>query len=288
MKYIQAKTMLSHVKEDSFFGLSYNMNLYRGCQHACIYCDSRSACYQMDDLHKIYAKENAIELLGKELSSKTRRGTIGTGSMNDPYMPIEKKLGLTRRALKVILDHRFPVHIMTKSDLVLRDVDILNELKKTYCAVSFTITTTDDELAKIIEPFAPPPSARFEAIARLRKAGIYAGITMMPILPFINDTHDNVIRIVDQAKQADAQYILPYFGVTLREGSRDYIYEQLDKSFPGLKDKYINQYGNAYGCNSPKANALYTLFYERCKLHRIPSNMSVYATPRDEQMGLFK
>ena len=287
MEFIQSKTILSRIKDDSFFGLSYNMNLYRGCQHGCIYCDSRSACYRMDELSKIYAKENAVELLEKELSTKRLKGTIGTGSMNDPYMPVEKKLKLTRSALKVISDYRFPVHIMTKSNLVLRDLDLLLNLQGTYCAVSFTITTADDDLARIIEPHAPAPSLRFKAITELRKAGIYVGITLMPILPYINDTHTNISELVDQAKAADAQYILPYMGVTLREGSRDYYYEQLDKSFPGVKEKYIQNYGNSYGCNSPKANALYTLFYERCKLHQIPTEMQFFKPKKEPQLSLF-
>ncbi len=287
MEFIQSKTILSRVKDDSFFGLSYNMNLYRGCQHGCIYCDSRSTCYGMDELSKIYVKENAIKLLEKELSRKRLKGTIGTGSMNDPYMPVERKLEHTRKALEVISDYRFPVHIMTKSDLVLRDLDLLLNLQENYCAVTFTITTSDDDLAKIIEPHAPAPSLRFQAMAALRKAGIYTGITMMPILPYLNDTHKNIKELVDLAKTADAQYILPYMGVTLREGSRDYFYQQIDKSFPGLKDKYIKDFGNSYGCNSPKANALYTLFYERCKLHQIPTEMQFFKRDQEPQLTLF-
>ncbi len=241
----------------------------------------------MDDLHKIYAKENAVELLTRELQTKRIKGTIGTGSMNDPYMPVEAKLELTRRALKVVADYNFPVHIMTKSNLVLRDMDYLEMIRETYGAVSFSITTADDDLAAIIEPNAPAPSKRFAAIAALRKAGIYTGIIMMPILPFINDTHSNVHEMVDRAKQVDAQYILPYFGVTLREGSRDYFYDQLDHSFSGYKEKYIQQFGNTYGCNSPKANDLYTLFYERCKLHQIPTSMQFYQKQEIQQLTLF-
>lgn len=284
---IQAKTILSRVPKDSFFGLSYSMNLYRGCQHGCIYCDSRSKCYEMDELSKIYAKENAIQLLEKELKAKRTRGVIGFGSMNDPYMPVEAKFELTRRALEVIAEQHFPIHIMTKSSGVLRDLDLLGKLKDPYCAVTLTITTTDDALAAKLEPGAPSPTERFEAIAKLRKAGIYTGIAMMPILPFINDTHRNVIDMVDKAKQADARYILPYFGVTLREGSREYLYAKFDRYFPGMKEKYIQTFGNTYGCNSPKANALYGLFYERCKLHRIASKMDFYTPEPDRQLTFF-
>jgi DNA repair photolyase len=287
MEYIQTKTILSRVKEDSFFGLSYNMNLYRGCQHGCIYCDSRSACYQMDDLSKIYAKQNAIELLDKTLTSKRHRGTIGFGSMNDPYMPVERTEKLTRRALELIARHQFPAHIMTKSDLVLRDLDLLREISKTYCAVTLTITTTDDELARQIEPGAPSASRRFEVLGELRAAGIYSGVNFMPVLPFINDTHKNVMAMVDAAKRADAGYILAYFGVTLREGSREFYYDQLDRRFPGLKEKYIQQFGEQFGCSSPQANALYTLFYERCKLHQISTKMDFYQPPAQLQESLF-
>ena len=153
---INAKTILSAIKEgaDTWFGLRYNMNLYRGCQHGCIYCDSRSACYRMDALDHIYAKENALALLEKELASKRNKGTIGFGSMNDPYMPLESNYELTRGALKLIRDFRFPIHIITKSDLVVRDIDLIKKISSVYAAVSFTITTFDDELSSILEPYA--------------------------------------------------------------------------------------------------------------------------------------
>jgi len=169
---IQAKSILSRIKNDSYFGLSYNMNLYRGCQHACIYCDSRSTCYQLGDLSHIRYKGNAIELLNKELYRKRLKGTIGFGSMNDPYMPVERKMQLTRKALEVVKQYRFPVHIITKSNLVTRDIDYLKQISKIYAAISFTITTVDDELARIIEPNAPLPSKRFEALKLLSENNI--------------------------------------------------------------------------------------------------------------------
>ncbi|HBN05534.1 MAG TPA: radical SAM protein, partial [Bacteroidales bacterium] len=171
IKYIQAKSILSKLSHtDLWFGISYNMNLYRGCQHGCIYCDTRSECYGINDISQIRIKENAIELLQKELSSKRmQKATIGTGSMNDPYMPIEKEIRLTRKALELINKYKYPVHIITKSNLVERDVDLLEEISKTYSAVSFTITTFDDKLSNIIEPFAPSTSLRFKAIETLAK-----------------------------------------------------------------------------------------------------------------------
>ena len=179
---ITAKTILNHVKQpDTWFGLKYNMNLYRGCQHQCIYCDSRSECYRIEDFSRIEVKINALELLEDTLPRKRMIGTIGFGSMNDPYMPIEKKYRLTGGALEIINHHGFPVHILTKSDLVLRDLETLKNISQVYAAVSFTITTADDQLARIIEPGAPPPSARFNAIKELAEEGILTGLTMMPI-----------------------------------------------------------------------------------------------------------
>jgi len=196
IKEIQAKTLLSHVKQpDTWFGLKYNMNLYRGCQHRCIYCDSRSLRYGIDHFDSdILVKANAIELLRKELASKRVKGTIGAGSMNDPYMPLEKRLNLTGRALDVIAEFRFPVHILTKSDLVLRDIDALAEISRVFATVSFTITAANDALGKQVEPGAPPVSARFKAIERLSARGINAGIILMPVLPFIEDNAENIHR----------------------------------------------------------------------------------------------
>lgn len=157
-KKIIAKQLLSHSKKpDPWFGIRYNMNIYRGCQHQCIYCDSRSECYQIEDFNLLSVKENALDLLKKELYSKREKGTVGTGSMSDPYTISEAKLKMTRQALKIISDYRFPVHIITKSNLVNRDIDILKEITKTYVAVSFTVTIADDFIASKIEPGAPYP-----------------------------------------------------------------------------------------------------------------------------------
>ena len=233
IKEIQAKVLLSHVKQpDPWFGLKYGMNLYRGCQHQCIYCDSRSECYQIENFADILVKVNGIELLRKELASKRVKGTIGTGSMNDPYMPLERELNLTGRALKVIAQFGFPVHVITKSDLVLRDLDTLCEINRRYAAVSFTITTTDDELAKRLEPGAPLVSNRLRAIRVLANRGIHTGITMMPVLPFIEDSEDNITQIVQKAHEHGAAYIIPSFGMTLRDRQRAYYYEKLDRLFP--------------------------------------------------------
>jgi DNA repair photolyase len=291
IKEIHAKTILNHVKQpEPYFGLKYNLNLYRGCQHQCIYCDSRSECYQIENFADIHVKVNAVDLLADALPRKQVRGTIGFGSMNDPYMPIEKKYQLCRHSLEVIARHQFPVHIITKSDLVLRDLDLLKEINRVYAAVSFTITTADDDLARQIEPGAPPSSARFAAIRALADAGIHTGVTMMPILPFIEDTEKNITQLVDMAHDAGAEYILPWFGMTLRTGSRDWYYDQLDKRFPGIKEKYIRQFGWRYECNSPNRQRLEDVFQKLVSKYGITTRMPIFepvkVTKEDRQMRL--
>ncbi len=289
---ITSKSILNHVKQpDPWFGLKYNMNLYRGCQHQCIYCDSRSDCYRIDDFSQIQVKINALDLLEDTLPRKRILGTIGFGSMNDPYMPVEKHYRLTGQALEIINQHQFPVHILTKSDLVLRDLETLKQISRIYGAVSFTITTADDKLAGILEPGAPSPSARFEAMGRLAKAGILTGVTMMPILPFIEDDLENIRRIIRQAGDSGASYIIPSFGISLRPGSRDFFYNKLDISFPGIKDRYIHQFGEEYQCSSPNRRELNKLFQQEINSLDITSKMPVFTpikrTGKNLQMGLF-
>ncbi len=289
-RHIQAKKIVSSGPPggDSWFGTSYTMNLYRGCSHGCIYCDSRSSCYHIDDFENIQIKTNAIDLLHRELKSKRRKGTIGFGSMNDCYLPLEETQLLTRKALEIVKHHRFPIHIITKSTLVLRDIDLLKQIGTTYAAVTLTITTTDDDLARKIEPFAPPPSDRLKALKTLRKAGIYAGITLMPVLPFITDTQENITQLVDAAKEADAAYILAAMGMTNREGQREHYYGQLEKLFPGIKEKYMATYGDKYNCDAPNAKQLWSLFSKRCQQLSIPTRMKFYNPSPHIQLGLFE
>jgi len=275
IKSIHAKTILSPLKKDPFFGISYSMNLYRGCQHQCIYCDSRSKCYQIADFSDILMKENAIDLLEKELKKK-KKGTIATGSMNDCYMPVEEEIGLTRKALSVIAKNKFPVHVLTKSDLVLRDIDLLSEISKTYAAVSFTITSADDGLSKKIEPSAPVSSRRFAAMKKFSDKGIYTGVIMTPILPYITDSEENIIGIVEKAAESGAKYILSWMGLTMREGQREYFYNKLDELFPGLKEKYILLYGDQYGCSVPEHKKLENIFRDECRKHNIATRMIFY------------
>lgn len=282
---IETKSILSDLKKDAdtWFGLRYSMNLYRGCQHGCIYCDSRSACYRMDRLDRIYVKENALEVLERTLASKRVKDTIGFGSMNDPYMPLERQYQMTRRALEIIANYRFPVHVITKSDLVIRDIDLLQRISGVYAAVSVTITTFDDVLCKKLEPFAPVTSKRFEAIRRLSEAGIYCGVTLMPVLPFLNDNEENIVSILEEAAACGAQYVVGYMGMTLREGSREYYYDKLDQLFPGLSDKYRQTFGQKYGINSPDYKQLFTVFYDTCKRLNLQTKMDFYR-PKDPSM----
>ena len=279
IQYIETKSILSKLRQkDTWFGITYNMNLYRGCQHGCIYCDTRSECYGIKDISMISVKKNALDLLVQELLRKrNNKATIGTGSMNDPYMPVEKDIQHTRKALQIIAKEKFTLHVITKSNLVERDVDILQDISKTYTAVSFTITSADDSLSQKIEPHAPPASERFKAMKSLAEKGIYTGVTLMPVLPFINDTTENITAIVKQAKESGASYILPMFGLTLRKGSRDYFYNALDNSsFAGIKEKYQSRFGEKYECFSPNYKLLTNTFKEQCDKLEIDIRMRFY------------
>lgn len=289
MRYIETKSILSKLRgPDPWFGISCNMNLYRGCQHGCIYCDTRSECYRVGDIAQVAVKRNATELLRSELRARRRhRATIGTGSMNDPYMPLERELELTRRALGIIADEKFPVHVITKSSLVMRDADMLGEISKTYAAVSFTITSADDRLTARIEPGAPPSSERFRAMEALSAQGIYTGMTLMPLLPFITDTRENVVQLVRRAKEAGASYILPLLGVTLRKGSREHYYAALERDFPGLKARYEARFGERYACFSPAGRALDETFRETCALVELETRMRFYSPRQPQQATLF-
>lgn len=267
MDYITAKSIISNYKEDNnWFGSNYNMNIYKGCCHGCIYCDSRSDCYGIDSFDNVKAKENSLELIRKELKSKRKTGVISTGSMSDPYNPFEKKYNLTGRALEIINENGFGVDIATKSDLIVRDIEILKKIKEhSPVLCKLTITTIDDELCKKIEPSVTITSKRFEAIKKLSDAGIYTGILLMPILPFINDTEENIISIVQMAKKCGAKFVYPLFGLTLRNNQREYFLKSLDENFYGIKQKYLSTFGNEYLCLSPNANYLYKVFSDECK-----------------------
>jgi DNA repair photolyase len=285
---IQAKVLLAHLKQaDDWFGLKYNMNLYRGCQHQCIYCDSRSECYRIENFNDVLVKVNAIELLRKELASKRFKGTIGTGSMHDPYMPAEAKFNLTGRALQVIAEFRFPVHINTKSDLILKDLDTLAQINRVHASVCFSITTADDELGKKLEPGASLVSQRFKAMQTLAARGIHVGVAMMPILPFIEDDEENIMAIVRETHRHGGTFILPWFGMSLRDRQRAYYYAKLDQLFPGLRQKYERRFGNQYDCPANDAQRLAELFSESCAEYGLATRIKRHDPEMAQQLSLF-
>lgn len=287
IKYIRAKSILTKYKTaDKYFRIRYSMNLYRGCQHNCIYCDSRSECYQIENFDDIIIKENAIELLKKEISKLKEKNVIGTGSMNDPYMPIESEIKNTQKALEVINKYRFPVHIITKSDLVLRDLDLIKEISKEYAAVSFTIITTDDRLGKILEPTAPIISKRFEAIKQLSKSGIKTGISLMPVLPNITDDKETLINLLKKGIDSGISYIIPMFGMTLRDRQKDYYFLKLKDAFPEKYKQTKNEYKGEYSYISKNYNTFKNEFYSICKKNNIALTAPVYQ-PIKEQLELF-
>lgn len=248
------------------------MNLYRGCQHGCIYCDSRSQCYQMDHpFEDIAVKENALELLENALKRKRTPCMIGTGSMSDPYIPLESELCMTRKSLKLIEKYGFGVTMITKSDRILRDLDILKQINaKTKAVVQMTLTSAEDSLARIIEPGVCPTSHRVTALKAFHAAGIPTVVWLCPILPFINDTEENIEKLVGFCADAGVKGIIHFgMGLTLREGNREYFYDRLDRHFPGLKERYIRTYGNAYECLSPDARRLELIFRRECDRYGI-------------------
>lgn len=287
---IQAKSILNHAKQpDDWFGMKYNMNLYRGCQHRCIYCDSRSLCYHIEDFDgEILVKVNAPELLADALPRKKVIGTIGFGSMNDPYMPIEKQYQITRKCLEIITKHKFPIHIITKSDLMLRDLELLKQINEIYCAISFTITTADDVLCKKIEPGSPATSRRLKAMKVLGDAGILTGISLMPILPYINDTEENIRNIIRMTAENGGKYVVAGLGVSLRDRQRHYLYQEFNKQFPGVSKKYIKDFGGRYSANPKNHKVLWNALKEECLRYDIALKIPKYSPPQiNKQPTLF-
>ena len=266
MHFVETKGILSGKNG------SYGMNIYRGCTHGCIYCDSRSLCYQFKHVFEdIEVKQNAPELLEKALRSKRKRCMIGTGSMSDPYMHCEKDLRMTRKCLEIISKYGFGLAIQTKSDRILDDIDLLDEInRKAKCVVQMTLTTYDDELCSILEPNVCNTKRRIEVLNIMKDRGIPTVVWLTPILPFINDTEENIKAILDECIKAEVKAIICFdMGLTLRDGDREYFYAALDKHFPGLKQKYISTYGDSYEVPSPKSRELMRLFTRTCREHGI-------------------
>jgi DNA repair photolyase len=262
-----------HFKEaKSILSPQNGMNIFRGCTHGCIYCDSRSKCYGMDhDFEDIEVKVNAPELLERALSRKRKKCMIGTGSMCDPYIPIEYQLRLTRKCLEIIAEHGFGLAILTKSDRILRDLDLLKRINETAkCVVQITLTTYDEALCRIIEPNVSTTRERFETLKVMRDNGIPTVVWLSPILPFINDTEENVRGILGYCVEAQVRGILCFsMGLTLREGNREYFYRKLDEHFPGLKEKYHRTYGYSYVVPSQNNDRLMGIFHSECEKHGI-------------------
>ncbi len=252
----------------------YGMNIYRGCSHGCIYCDSRSRCYQFDHpFEDIEVKKNAPELLEAALRSKRSKCMIGTGSMSDPYMHCEEKLMLTKRCLEIILKHGFGAAVQTKSDRILRDIDLFDEINKNAkSVVQMTLTTYDDELCKIVEPNVCNTKRRIEVLEKMQERGIPTVVWLSPVLPYINDTEENIRRILDACVSVGVKGIICFgMGLTLRDGDREYYYAALDKHFPGLKERYIREYGDSYIVSSPNNDRLMSIFDDICSRYGIIS-----------------
>lgn len=272
MEYVPAKTIVTKTKGSDWFGIDYNMNIYRGCCHGCIYCDSRSDCYRIDHFDTVRVKEDALRIIRDDLRRKVKKGVVGTGAMSDPYNPFEKEFQLTRHALELIDAYGFGAAVATKSALLERDIDVLSGIKEHSPVIcKITVTTTDDSLAKKIEPHVSSPSSRLGLIEALRKKGIFTGILMMPVLPLLEDNEENILSIVKAAHETGANFIYPSFGVTLRNNQREWYFDRLKEQFPerDLAAEYIKRYGNSYGCTSPRAKSLWNLFSKECQRYGI-------------------
>ncbi len=272
------------------------MNIYRGCSHGCIYCDARSTCYQMQHpFEDIEVKVNAPQLLEYALKHKRSKCMIATGSMSDPYLHLEEKLQYTRRCLKLILQYGFGVSILTKSTRILRDLDLLEEINRNAkCVAAMTLTTYDEQLCRIIEPHVSTTKERYQALKTFQKHGIPTVVWLDPLLPYINDTKENVQGILEYCLDAGVKGIMCMgMGLTLREGNREYFYEKLDAYFPGMKARYCREFGNAYEIESPNSQELMALFTDTCRENGIlyrPKDIFCYMAEFEdgyEQLSLF-
>lgn len=292
---VPAKHLLHRSRSTEWFGTDHTMNIYRGCCHGCLYCDSRSDCYQIGEFDRVRVKADALRILRDDLARKVRPAFIGMGAMSDPYNPFEEELELTRHALELIDAYDCGVTVATKSDLIVRDIDILTAIQSHSPVIcKITITTTDDTLAAKVEPHAPAPSRRLAALEKLSEAGLFAGVLLMPVLPFLEDSDENVLSVVEGAAKAGARFIYPALGVTMRQGQREYFLDGLERAFPGrgLKERYLRQYGDRYQCASPRARELWAVFEEQCRRRGLLYSMSriVAASRRGygtDQLSLF-
>ena len=265
-----AKRLLTPLSStgDEFFEADYNMNLYRGCNHGCIYCDTRSECYRIDRFDEIRYKQNCIAMLGDELRRKKRAGIVFLGSASDPYNALEEKLCITRQALELLRKYGFGIGLTTKGGLVTRDAEVLADMGKSApTRVAFSISTADDDLAKLVEPGAPTSSERFAAMRTLAKAGVYTGVWLSPMLPFLSDNEEDMVALLEKTAAYGGRYVMCHFGMTLRTGNREYFFAALDREprFAGVKQKYADAFGLSYMCASPNAKRLHAVFRQRCE-----------------------
>ncbi len=249
---IQAKSiLLKRKKIDSWFISRYGMNLYRGCTHNCVYCDGRAEGYYVEGVfgRDVAVKVNAIEVLSRELDPRRKRthfkrGYIMLGGgVGDSYQPLENKYQLSRKALHLLCEHNFPVHVLTKSTLVAKDLDILKKINsQTRAIVSFSLSSADDAISAIFEPGVPPPSERLETLQSFKKEGISCGIFLLPVIPFITDTPEKIDETVRKAIEAGVDFII-FGGMTLKDGrQKDYFLDTLGKHYP----QHIAEYQNLY------------------------------------------
>ena len=281
MDYIPAKHILIRSKSTAWFGTDHTVNLYRGCCHGCLYCDSRSDCYRNPDFDRVTAKADALRILRDELARKVRPAFIAMGAMSDPYNPFEEELLLTRHALELIDAYDCGVSVDTKSDLIVRDIDLYQSIQAHSPVIcKLTVTTVDEDLAAKVEPRAPSPARRLAAVRSLAQAGLFCGVLLMPVLPFLEDRHEQVLAVVDRSADAGAKFIYPGFGVTMRQGQREYFLRELDRAFPEehLSRRYLARYGDRYRCPSPRARELWEVFTARCRerglLYQMPHIVS--------------
>lgn len=277
---IPAKTIVNVSKAPStWFDCEYSMNIYRGCSHGCIYCDSRSSCFGNTEFDKIRLKENALEIIRNDLRRKVKPGVISTGAMSDMYNPLERKLLVFRHALELISAYNFGICVLTKSSLISRDIDILQEITKHSPVIAgISLSTSNDDICTKVEPNVENASSRFLVLQKLSENGIYSGVMLLPILPFISDTEQNIKDVVRKASNAGAKFIYTYLGMTLRQGSREYYYEKLDKSFVGVKEKYQKKYGNRYTVLPANHKKLWDLFTNECEKANIIYDMKAIAS----------
>jgi len=282
IKEIKAKSiLLKHKKIDSWFVSRYGMNLYRGCTHNCVYCDGRSEHYQVDGVfgENVVVKTNALELLRRELKPIGRRVKLKPGyimvggGVGDSYQPVEAKYQLTRRTLKLLCEYRWPVHILTKSTLVERDLDIIKRINQQNRAiVSFSFSSTNDDVSAFFEPYVPPPSERLKTLAFFKRNGIACGMFLLPVIPFITDSPEMIAETLQKAHEIGVDFVI-FGGMTLKDGrQKEYFSSSLREKYSELLAKYGQIYGgeNKWGqATEQYYSTINSIFNEMSRKYKI-------------------